>query len=147
MVTNVYQKILENVFEEYWTAGFREKYRKTRLHPRKNDILEKTIYKVIHDGFRLSIGKVYQICERIMKNEPSDLIDLYRTYIEETPLYGALNDGDFWELFKDLIETHAFGEKRHAGKISFQDVQFIRESMTGNYQEDGLIKIILKYLQ
>ncbi len=147
MVTNVYQKILENIFEEQWTQHFRETYKKTRLHPRKNDLLEKTLYKVIHDDFRLSLGKIYQICERIILGTPGDLLDLYRKSIEWTPLYNVLIDGDFWELFKDLIETKAFWEKRHAGKISYEDVRFIRESITGNYEEEGLLKIILQHLQ
>ena len=146
MVTNVYQKILENIFEEQWTSHFRTKNKKTRLHPRKNDLLEKTLYKVIHDDFRLSIGKIYQICVRMVEGTPSELIDLFRNSVEPLPLYQALSDGEFWELFKDLIDTKAFGEKRHAGKISFQDVVFVRESMTGNYSEDGLLKIILKYI-
>lgn len=146
MVTNVYQKILENIFEEHWTKHFRDMHKRTRLHPRKNDLLEKTLYKVIHDDFHLSLGKIYQICERMMSDKPSDLVTLFRESIEPLPLYSALNDGDFWELFKDLIETKAFGEKRHAGKISFQDVQFVRESVTGNYEEEGLLKIMLKYL-
>lgn len=147
MVTNVYQKILENIFEEYWTRHFRDMHKRTRLHPRKNDLLEKTLYKVIHDDFHLSLGKMYQICERMMSEKPSDLVNLFRESIESLPLYSALNDADFWELFRDLIETKAFGEKRHAGKISFQDVQFVRESVTGNYEQEGLLKIILKYLQ
>lgn len=147
MVTNIYQKILENIFEEHWTKHFRTKHKKTRLHPRKNDLLEKTLYKVIHDDFRLSLGKIYQICVRMIEGGSHELMELFKTSVETLPLYQAMNDGEFWEFFKDIIETHAFGEKRHAGKISFQDVQFIRESMTGNYEQDGLIKVILKYLQ
>jgi hypothetical protein len=108
MVTNVYQKILENIFEEAWTKHFRAKHKKTRLHPRKNDLLEKTLYKVIHDDFRLSIGKIYQICVRMVEGTPSELMDLFRTFIEPLPLSQALSDGEFWELFKDLIDTKAF---------------------------------------
>jgi len=66
MVTNVYQKILENIFEENWTKHFRNTHKRTRLHPRKNDLLEKTLYKVIHDDFHLSLGKIYQLCERMV---------------------------------------------------------------------------------
>ena len=146
MVTNVYQKILENIFEEHMTRHFREAHNRSRLHPSKNDLLEKTLYKVMHDGFRLSIGKIYQIFERIVMGKSGDLIELFRSSLDTLPLTQVLNDSEFWELFTDLIETKAFGEKRHAGKISFQDARFIRESVTGNYQEEGLLKILFKYL-
>lgn len=55
IVTNAYQKILENLFEEHITKKFRETHKKTRLHPQKNDLLEKTIYKVIKNDFHLSL--------------------------------------------------------------------------------------------
>ena len=67
VVTNTYQKILENIFETYITSHFREKNKRTRLHPGKNDLLEKTLYKVLHQNFHLSLGKLYQILERIMQ--------------------------------------------------------------------------------
>lgn len=146
MVTNIYQKILENIFEEAWISPFRTKYKKKRLPHRKNDLLEKTLYKVIHDDFRLSIGKIYQICLRLVEGPPSELVDFLRETIETSPLYQVLNDGIFWELFKDTIDTRAFGEKRHTGKISFQDVRYIRERITGNYEQDGLLKLLLRYL-
>ena len=146
MVTNVYQKILENIFEEHMTRHFREKHGRSRLHPSKNDLLEKTLYKVMHDWFHLSIGKIYQIFERMVMGKSGDLIELFRDSIDVLPLSQALNDSESWELFTDLIETKAFGEKRHAGKISFQDARFIRESVTGNYEEEGLLKILFKYL-
>lgn len=146
MVTNVYQKVLENIFEEHMTRHFREAHGHSRLHPSKNDLLEKTLYKVMHDGFRLSLGKVYQIFERIVMGKSGDIIELFRHSIDTLPISEALNDSEFWELFTDLIETKAFGEKRHAGKISFQDARFIRESVVGNYEEDGLLKILFKHL-
>ena len=82
----------------------------------------------------------------MVMGKSGDLIELFRDSIDVLPLSQALNDSEFWELFTDLIETKAFGEKRHAGKISFQDARFIRESVTGNYEEEGLLKILFKYL-
>jgi hypothetical protein len=55
LVTNTYQKILENLFETNITAHFREKNKRSRLHPGKNDLLEKTLYKVLHQNFQLSL--------------------------------------------------------------------------------------------
>ena len=147
IVTNLYQKILEHIFEEHMTSHFRETHKRSRLHPRKNDLMEKTLYRVIHDRFQLSIGKMYQLFERMIAGDTGDLVNLFRETVESLPLYASLNDGEFWELFTNLMETKAFGEKRHAGKISLQDVIFLRESMTGNYEQEGLLKIMLKYLQ
>ena len=67
LVTNTYQKILENLFETNITAYFREKNKRSRLHPSKNDLLEKTLYKVLHQNFQLSLGKIYQILEKVMQ--------------------------------------------------------------------------------
>lgn len=147
MVTNIYQKILENLFEEHITRHFREACKKCRLHPRKNDLLEKTLYKVIQNDFQLSLGKIYLILERCFAEETGDLISLFRASAENQPLYRALSHGDFWEYFTDIIETQAFGEKRHAGKITLKDARFIREKITGNFEKEGFLKIILDYIK
>jgi hypothetical protein len=62
------------------------------------------------------------------------------------PLYAAIDNPLFWEFFAEIIETHAFWEKRHAGKISFQDIQGLRESITGNFEKEGFLKILLNHL-
>jgi hypothetical protein len=53
---------------------------------------------------------------------------------------------NFWEYFSDIIETQAFWEKRHAGKITLKDARFLREKITGNFEKEGLLKIILDYI-
>lgn len=55
IVTNAYQRILENIFEEHITKHFREENKKGRVQMTKNDILEKTLYKVIKSDFHLSL--------------------------------------------------------------------------------------------
>lgn len=147
IVTNAYQKILENLFEEHITKKFRETHKKTRLHPQKNDLLEKTIYKVIKNDFHLSLWKIYLILERGLQEDTGDLIALFRQSAEQQPLYNALSHGEFWEYFTDIIETGAFGEKRHAGKITLKDVRLLREKITGNFEKEGFLKIILDYIK
>lgn len=147
MVTNIYQKILENIFEEHITSHFRKLYKKSRLHPRKNDLLEKTLYKVIQNDFQLSIGKIYLIFKRGFEENPGDLVELFRTSAEKEPLYAALSHGNFWDYFTDIIETGAFGEKRHAGKITLKDARLLREKITGNFEKEGFLKIILDYIK
>ncbi len=147
MVTNIYQKILENIFEEHITSHFRKTYKKSRLHPRKNDLLEKTLYKVIQNDFQLSIGKIYLILKRCFEDNPGDLVELFRASAEQEPLYTALSHGDFWDYFTDIIETGAFGEKRHAGKITLKDARLLREKITGNFEKEGFLKIILDYIK
>ncbi|MBP7806082.1 hypothetical protein KA057_00180 [Candidatus Gracilibacteria bacterium] len=147
IVANAYQKILENLFEEHITKIFRETYKKSRLHPKKNDLLEKTIYKVIQNDFHLSLGKIYLILQRGLQEDTGDLIALFRESAEKQPLYNALSHGEFWEYFSDIIETGAFGEKRHAGKITLKDVRFLREKITGNFEKEGFLKIILDYIK
>ena len=147
IVTNAYQKILENLFEEHITKKFREAHKKTRLHPQKNDLLEKTIYKVIKNDFHLSLWKIYLILERGLQEDTGDLITLFRQSAEQQPLYNALSHGEFWEYFTDIIETGAFGEKRHAGKITLKDVRLLREKITGNFEKEGFLKIILDYIK
>lgn len=147
VVTNTYQKILEDLFEVCIVSHFREKNKRTRLHPGKNDLLEKTLYKVIHQDFHLSLGKIYQILERIMWwSDGSDLIQLFEESLRELPAYAMMNDATFWEDLTESMNTGAFGEKRHTGKITFQDVQKLRTIMTGNFSKGGFIKNILHFL-
>ncbi len=143
LVTNTYQKILENLFETNITAYFREKNKRSRLHPGKNDLLEKTLYKVIHQDFHLSLGKIYQILEKIMQWSQADLIVLFEESLRDLPAYTMLCDADFWENFSESIHTGAFWEKRHSWRISFEEVQKLRTIMTGNFSEDGFIKRLL----
>ncbi|MFA6080080.1 MAG: hypothetical protein WC753_01205 [Candidatus Gracilibacteria bacterium] len=145
VVTNTYQKILENLFEQYITSYFREQHKRGRLHPAKNDLLEKTLYKVLHQNFHLSLGKLYQILERIMRGEKSDIIDLFEDSLRELPAYTMIYDATFWEDLTESMNTGAFGEKRHSGKITFQDVQKLRTIMTGNFSQGGFIKNILRF--
>lgn len=147
MVTNIYQKILENIFEEHITSHFRKLHKKSRLHPRKNDLLEKTLYKVIQNDFQLSLGKIYLIFKRGLDENPGDLVELFRASAEKEPLYEALSHGDFWDYFTDIIETGAFGEKRHTGKITLKDARLLREKITGNFEKEGFLKIILDYIK
>ncbi len=114
LVTNTYQKILENLFEVNITNYFREKNKRSRLHPGKNDLLEKTLYKVLHQNFQLSLGKIYQILEKIMQGSDADLMQLFEESLRELPAYTMLCDADFWENFSESINTGAFGEKRHS---------------------------------
>lgn len=145
LVTNTYQKILENLFETNITTYFREKNKRSRLHPGKNDLLEKTLYKVLHQNFQLSLGKIYQILEKIMQGSNADLIVLFEESLRELPAYAMVCDADFWENFSESVNTGAFGEKRHSWKISFEDVQKLRTIMTGNFSEDGFIKKIIQF--
>lgn len=147
MVSSLYQRILEDIFETHITQHFRKDNKRSRLHPAKNDLLEKTLYKVIHDDFRLSIGKIFQILQRIMDDPDTDLMKAFHASIMGLPFSSVLDDAQFWEYMTDLIETHAFGGKRHAGKITFQDIRSLREVMTGNFERDSLLKMILMRLK
>lgn len=146
IVSNSYQKILEDIFEENLTKKFRIMYAKTRLHPEKNDVLAKTLYKVIKSSYKLSLWKVFLILQQCFSEKRSDLVELFREAIVDTPLFMALNDGNFWEFFSDIIETGAFWEKRHSGKISLQDVRFLREKIVWNFEHLWLLKLILQYI-
>lgn len=146
IVTNAYQRILENIFEENITKHFREEYKKWRIHMTKNDILEKTLYKVIKSDFHLSLWKIFLILEKWLEEKPDGLVGLFRSSAERQPLYSVISNGDFWEYFTDIIETHAFWEKRHAGKITLKDTRLLREKITGNFEKDGFLKIILEHL-
>lgn len=90
------------------TRYFREKNKRSRLHPQKNNLLEKTLYKVLHQNFQLSIGKIYKIMEAIMQNTDYDIIQLFNSSIQDLPAYNLLCDAHFWEDFSDAINTGAF---------------------------------------
>lgn len=145
IVTNAYQKIIENIFEEQLISHFRDKQKKARLNPGKNDLLEKTIYKVVQNNFHLSIGKIYLILRRCLEENPGGLIELLRETVEEENFYAITNEGSFWEYFTDIIETHAFWEKRHAGKVTLKDARFLREKITGNFEKESFLKILLSH--
>jgi len=108
VVTNTYQKILENLFEHYITSHFREKNKRSRLHPGKNDLLEKTLYKVLHQDFHLSLGKLYQILEKIMQGSEGDMIQLFEESLRELPAYTMIYDATFWEDLTESMNTGAF---------------------------------------
>lgn len=91
IVTNAYQKIIENIFEEAITRKFREKYKKTHVKMGKNDILEKTLYKVIQNDFQLSIGKIYLILRRCLEENPGGLVELFREIAEDEPIYAVMS--------------------------------------------------------
>jgi hypothetical protein len=146
IVTNAYQKIIENIFEEAFTKHFREKNKKARVQMSKNDILEKTLYKVIKSDFHLSLWKIYLILKKCLEENPGGLVEAFRTSVEKEPLSAVLSNGDFWEYFSDIMDTHAFGEKRHAGKITLKDARLLREKITGNFEKEGFLKIILEHL-
>ncbi len=90
------------------TRYFREKNKRSRLHPGKNNLLEKTLYKVLHQNFQLSLGKLYKILEEVMQESEHDLIRLFSDALQELPAYHLLCDPDFWEDFSDAIHTEAF---------------------------------------
>lgn len=108
IVTNGYQKILENLFEEALTSHFRKTHKKAGAHMGKNDLLEKTLYKVLKNDFHLSIGKIYLVLKKGLEENPGGLVELFRTSAEKQPLYTVISSGDFWEYFADIIETQAF---------------------------------------
>ncbi len=147
IVTNGYQKILENIFEEEFTRHFREENKKKKIQMTKNDILEKTLYKVIKSDFHLSLGKIHLILKKTLEENPGGLLENFRNSAEKQPLYSVISNGDFWEYFADIIETHAFWEKRHAGKITLKDARLLREKITGNFEKEGFLKIILEHLE
>lgn len=146
ILTNWYQKILENLFEEGFTKQFRENYKKKSPKMGQNDILEKTLYKVLKNDYQLSLGKIFLILKKCLEENPGGLVELFRTSSEVQPLYNTMSNGDFWEHFSDIMDTHAFGEKRHAGKITLKDARLLREKITGNFEKEGFLKIILEHL-
>ncbi len=143
VVTNCYQKILEFLFEEHFTRYFREKFQKKRIIPRKNDLLEKTLYKVLKNNFHLSLGKLYLIMQKWLEEGSWELVKLFQESIEETPLYVVTNTAEFWDMFTSIIETQAFWEKRHQGKITLKDTRLLREKITGNFESEGFLKLLL----
>ncbi len=147
IVSGSYQKILENIFEQEFTQVFRKKNQKARLKNKTNDILEKTLYKVIQSNFSLSIWKIYLILQKIHQENSSWLIQLFRESIENVSLYSILSNWDFWEMFSEIIDTWAFWEKRHQGKLSLVDMRFLRTKITWDYEKNGLIKLILQHIE
>lgn len=145
IVTNAYQKILESIFERYVTKYFRDVLWDPRLHPRKNDVLEKTLYKVLRQSFHLSLGKIYEILQRGLTDDAGEFTRIYVETVQNLPIWAILNEANFWEIFTDIIDTQAFGEKRHNGKITLKDVRCIREKVTWNFENEGLIKIMLEH--
>jgi hypothetical protein len=109
---------------------------------------KKLLYKVIQNDFHLSLGKIYLISpERITREIQVISWTLFRESAEKLPLYSmSLSHGEFWEYFSDIIETQGhFGEKRHAGKITLKDARLLREKITGNFEKEGFLKIILEH--
>jgi hypothetical protein len=80
-----------------------------------------------------------------MQGTEADLIVMFEESLRELPAYSMLCDADFWDNFSESVNTGAFGEKRHSGKISFEDVQKLRTIMVGNFSEDGFIKRMIRF--
>lgn len=147
VVTNAYQKVIEDIFEMYIIADFRNKYAKTRMKRAGNDLLEKTLYKVLKQNFRLSIGKIYQIFQKLMNSiNHEGIMSLLNEYLITLPAHSILCDSDFWEEIEEAVDVWAFGEKRHTGKISYLEVQKLREIIMWNYDYPGLLLRILQHV-
>jgi hypothetical protein len=49
---------------------------------------------------------------------------------------------EFIERFETLIDMEVFGRKRHEQKISYTDAKRVREILVGNYEKEGLLRMI-----
>jgi hypothetical protein len=111
------QKILENIFEEHITKYFREENKKGRVQMAKNDILEKTLYKVIKSDFHLSLGKIYLILKNVLKRILAEARGGFPgIQSEKLPLYSVIK----WWRFLGIFHRY-HGDSRISEKNGTQE--------------------------
>lgn len=139
-----YQKILDAFFEEMVTMGFREKY--STLHiPHVERWLEHDIASVLSRDYTLSLGRWYQFIMSVHHGERLGYFSvlLADSIKKEKPrLASIIFSDDFLHRFETLIDMEVFGRKRHDQKISYTDARRVREILVGNYEKEGLFRLL-----
>lgn len=139
-----YQKILDAFFEEMVTREFRARYRDLHI-PRIDRWLEQDISLVISKDYTLSLGRWYQFMISVSRGENLGYFSrlLADSIKKEKPhIADILFVPEFIERFETLIDMEVFGRKRHEQKISYTDAKRVREILVGNYEKDGLLRMI-----
>lgn len=140
-----YQKILDAFFDENITATFSRQYKNHDLpHPEK--WLEQDISNVITKGYTLSLGRWYQFIMSVYDGRDLGYFStLLREFIKkEKPNLAAILFSDSFIInFRALIDMEVFGSKRHERKISYTDAKKVREILVGNYEKNGVLRIMI----
>lgn len=100
-----YHKVLDSFVERYITEGFR-KFVGQRNPPDSHDPLESFFEQVHEKDYSLSLGRLYQILERILeKRELSGYQKLFHEYVlRNTSLKKSLLESDFFVQCRQLVD-------------------------------------------
>jgi hypothetical protein len=102
----------------------------------KNNILEKSLHSVVNKWYTLSIWRLYHVIEWIRSKEVSwRYTQLFFNYLEEYKyIENILLNGEVFQNFSELIESHVLWQKRHTGKIDFPQTRDVRKLLIWDFQ-------------
>ncbi len=130
VVTIGYQKCLESIIEYMITAPFRTWAQKNISPTKSCSPLEDSLKKVIEKKYMLWIGKLYHT---LTHTESGAYQKGFEVFISQnTDLKNTLLQKGFLVQLQQVVESEVFGNKRHSGEISIQEVDMIRLLCTGN---------------
>ncbi len=147
-VISSYNKILDSLIEMHIIREYRKFAEKQGMITlRSNDPLEKALFLVVSKKYILSTWRLYSLIRALRKKEALlEFGKLFQKFLEKRPdLHHLLLSDDFFLPYSKLIEEWIFWEKRHNGRISFEDTKKARTSMSGDFQRGGIIWMFLEY--
>ncbi len=141
-----YQKVLDSMIELYITKGYRKYVLKHPVWSQTvNSSLEKWFRSVVEKKYILSLGRLYDILDKIHNKLPlSPYCQSFSDYLKSRPfLEKALLQGSFLLQLESLMHLHATGEKRHHGSLSPEDTSKARDICIWNFSDTNCLLYIL----
>jgi len=163
-VISSYHKALDIIIETYITSDFRKFIDKSRLPKHiENDSLEKALNSVITKNYSLSAGRLYHLLKTIdefKQKEKQNIISppsgtlfekerwklkhytyLFYKFLKKHSFIKniLLEDNQFLEIFKKIMETEVLWEKRHSGQISFVDTRESRKLLIWDFKNKNCL--------
>ena len=122
IVTIMYQKIFESHIEQNITKSWRQSHR-TNSYPKPQGSLSKMLMHVLKKDYHLSYGKIISLLE--IQDIQEDIITDFKDFLH-THTYHPILLRYLPEL-KNILKNETFTGKRHAGVVTKQQVQEVRD--------------------
>ncbi len=148
-VISSYHKALDVIIDECIAKKYKAYIDVNRLSSDiENDALNKSLAKIIHSNYSLSVWRLFHLMETLRKywdwrnkTKLPQYTYLFFKFLWEQ--YGLrkvlLEDDDFFAIFKKVIESEVLGSKRHKWKITFVETRSARNAIIWGFKEQNCI--------
>ena len=141
-VISSYHKALDSIIESFIIKDFRKFARKKwKDLKRINDTLEKSLNSVINLWYIISLWRLYNLSELIIKwRELLPLTNCFKDFLEKNSfIENIILEKDFHKKFKTLIYSEIFWKKRHKWKITFVETRKARRLLIWDFIDKSCI--------